>query len=318
MTTNKYKLMKSSVFIRLLAALLISCLLRHCCIAQLASPTNSLSDALLDVTEHRLKTYGPDFEIAQFLSVEREGAWERRETIFDLSSRHLDDTNATKVASAINVLGRLRDARLHDGPVGNQNPEEVKFVAKLDSVILAHFSHFKSLHNDDLYGFLSQYLGTVESVESSRQLKEIAKTAKNNEQALICLAWHRNPADMDFLLPFMLADSPTARSLPYHFRNSYGKAAVPYLRRTISEAKSATTRLEAAFELVHLRVPAGFQYLQDMAMQNSRPEGKAATQLERIRSFATDYLGLPHDAVKEEVVAAFIAKRQMELKNVEQ
>lgn len=295
-------------------ALLVSCFLPFCGLAQLPVVTNSLTDELFVVVEHRLKIYGPDFEIAQFLSVEREGAWKRRDIIFGLSSCHLDDTNATKVAGAINVLGRLRDARQHDGPVPIVPiPEEVIFVSKLDSVVLEHFSHFKTLHNDDLYRFLSQYLGTVDSAESSRQLKEIAKMTKSNEQTLICLAWHRNPADMDFLLPYMLADSPAARSLPYHFRNSYGQAAIPYLRRAISEAKSAATRLEAAFELVHLRVPAGFQYLQDVAIQNPRPEGKSATQLERIRSFAMDYLSLPHDAVKPEVIAAFIAKKQMKL-----
>ena len=241
--------MKPFISIRLLVTLLASGFFSDCCIAQLPSATNSLSDELLDVTEYRLKIYGPDFEITQFLSVEREGAWKRRDTIFDLSFRHLDDTNATMVAGAISVLGRLRDARLHDGPVGNQNLEEAKFVAKLDSVVLGHFSYFKSLHNDDLYRFLSQYLGTVDSEESSRQLKEIAGSTKNNEQSLICLAWHRNPADMDFLLPFMLADTPAAPSLPYHFRNSYGQAAIPYLRRAISEAKSQKTREEAQKEL---------------------------------------------------------------------
>ena len=244
--------MKTLISIRLLATLLAIGIFSDCCIAQLPRATNSLSDELLDVTEHRLKTYGPDYEIAQFLSVEREGAWKRRDTLYDLSFRHLDDTNAVLVAGAINVLGRLRDARLQDGSVRNNKPEEEQFVFKLDSVVLGHFSYFKSLHNDDLYRFLSQYLGTVDSQESSRQLKEIAGFTKNNEQSLICLTWHRNPADMDFLLPFMLADTQAAPSLPYHFRNSYEQAAIPYLRRAISEAKSQKTREEARKELKNI------------------------------------------------------------------
>jgi hypothetical protein len=201
------------------------------------------------------------------------------------------------------------------GVVGLTTFEEANadFFAKLDAVVLGRFSRFKSLHNDAVYKSLSLYLGCSHSAEARRQLKEIAKTAKDNEQTLICLAWHRNPADMDFLLPFMLADSPAASSLPYHFRNSYGQAAIPYLRRAISEAKLAATRLEAAFELVHLHVPVGYQYLQDVALQNPRPEGKTASQLDRIRSFVTDYLGLPSDVLKKEIIAAFIAKKQMEL-----
>jgi hypothetical protein len=282
-----------------------------CGLAQLPVATNSLSDELLDVTVNRLKTYGPDFEMAQFISMEGDSAWARREVFFTLSRRYLDDTNATKVSGAIDIFYRLRGYQPMEW-IGGPTFEEVNtnFFAKLDGVMLGHFSHFKSLHNDDVYNSLSLYLGCSHSAEARRQLREIANSTKNNEQTLICLAWHRNPADMDFLLPFMLADSPAASSLPYHFRNSYGPAAIPYLRRAISEAKSAAIRLEAAFELVHLRVPAGFQYLQDVALQNSKPDGKTAPQLERIRSFATDYLSLPHDVVKPEVIAAFIAKKQ--------
>jgi len=54
---------------------------------------------------------------------------------------------------------------------------------------------------------------------------------------------------MDSLLPFMLEDSPAARSLPYHFRNSYGDAALPYLRKALTEAKTEATRREAEKEL---------------------------------------------------------------------
>lgn len=296
-------------------ALLVSCFMPLCCLAQLPTATNSLSDAFLDVIEQRLKTSGPDFEMGEFLSgLATKSAWERREVIFALTRGYLDDTNATKVDGAINVLRRLRNTRLHSGPPPIVPvPEEVIFVSKLDSVVLAHFSYFKSLHNDDVYKRLSLYLGGTDSEEANRQLKEIANSAIDNEQALICLASPHYPANMDFLLPFMLASSPGDHILPYCFGKSYGQAAIPYLRRAISEAKSATTRLEAACQLVQLRVPAGFQYLQDIALQNPKPEGRSGTQLERIRDFAMDYLSLPDDAVKPEVIAAFIAEKQTEL-----
>ncbi len=54
---------------------------------------------------------------------------------------------------------------------------------------------------------------------------------------------------MDSLLPFMLEDSRAARSLPYHFRNAYGVAALPYLEKAVAEAKSEATRREAKKEL---------------------------------------------------------------------
>jgi len=244
--------MKPFVSIRLLATLLASGFFSDCCIAQLPSATNSLSDELLDVTVHRLKTFGPDHEIAQFISTEPD-AWARRDVFFSLIRSHLDGTNAALVSGALDVLYRLRGYQPMEW-IGGPTFEEVNtnFFAGLDAAVLGHLSHFKSLHNDDVYKFLSEYLGVTHAAEARQQLKEIANATKNNEQTLICLAWHRNPADMDFLLPFMLADTPAAPSLPYHFRNSYGQAAIPYLRRAISEANSQKTREEAQKELKNI------------------------------------------------------------------
>ena len=233
----------------------MSCFLPLCGLAELSVATNSFTDELLDVTEHRLKTYGPDFEMAQFISMERDDAWARREVFFTLTRGYLDDTNATKVSGAIDIFYRLRVYHPMQEVVGLTTFEEVNadFFAKLDAAVLGHFSYFKSLHNDAVYKSLSLYLGCSHSPEARRQLREIANSTKNNEQALICLAWHHNPADMDFLLPFMLADLPAASSLPYHFRNSYGQAAIPYLRRAVSEAKSQSTREQSQKELKFLK-----------------------------------------------------------------
>ncbi len=295
--------------IRSMAALLASCFLPLCCLAQLPSATKSLWDELLDVTEKRLKTTGPDYEIAQFISMARESAWARRETFFTLSRGYLDDSDTAKVSAAIEVLYRLRGFHPRQW-IGGPTFEQVHadFFAKLDAVVFGHFSHFKSLHNDDVYKSLSLYLGTTHSAQARRQLREIAETTKNNEQTLICLSWHRDAADMDFLLPYMLADSPASRSLPYHFRNGYGQAASPYLRRALSEAKSQVTRLEAAFELVYLHIPEGFMYLEDVALKDPEPQGKSARPLERIKQFVADYLasyvGVRKDASLKEDIAA--------------
>ncbi len=96
--------------------------------------------------------------------------------------------------------------------------------------------------------------------------------------------------------------------MPYHFRNSYRQPASPYLRRALSEAKSQVTRLEAAFELVHLRIPEGFLYLEDVALKDPEPQGKSARPLERIIQFVADYLascvGVRKDASLKEDIAA--------------
>jgi hypothetical protein len=105
------------------------------------------------------------------------------------------------------------------------------------------------------------------------------------EQALICLAWHRDLADMKTLLPFML-DSGAARSLPYHFRSSYGKAAIPALLKAMKEAEGESVREKAALQLVHSGVGEGFDYLRDAVLNNPK-------SLDRIRQWALDYLYLP-------------------------
>jgi hypothetical protein len=214
--------------------------------------SQSLWDELLDTTEHRLKTKGPDRDIAQFLAT-TPAMWERREAFFALSRDYIDGSDAAKVSGALEILYRLRGYRPMEW-IGGPSFEEANadFFHKIDRVVFEHFPHFKSLQNDDVYNSLSLYLGTASSAEARRQLKEIAEATTHNEQTLICLAWQRNPEDMEFLLPFMLADTGISRSLPYHFRNSYGPAAIPYLRRAASEAKSKATREQAREELKHL------------------------------------------------------------------
>ena len=104
--------MNNYIPIRSLAALVASCFLPLCCLAQSPSATKSLWDEFLDVTEKRLKTTGPDYEIAQFISMARESAWARRETFFTLSRSYLDDPNGAKVSAAIEVY--LEDVALKD------------------------------------------------------------------------------------------------------------------------------------------------------------------------------------------------------------
>lgn len=94
----------------------------------------------------------------------------------------------------------------------------------------------------------------------------------------------------------MLRESQAVWNLPYHFRNSYGRAALPYLKRALEEAKSAVIRQRIAYELVHLRIPEGFHYLQQVALADREPEEQTRPRpLEGIRQFAIDYLSLPRD-----------------------
>jgi len=176
--------------------------------------------------------------------------------------------------------------------------------------------HLHSLKSDKVYHRLALYLGSSRTAEAKRHLLKIVESpvAKDSkEQALICLTFHRDPKDMEALFPYMLEDPSAARSLPYHFRHSYGAASIPYLKRALSESKSESARLESAFELVHLRIPDGFEYMRKTVLQDPEPEGKRSQHLGSIKQFARDYLELPADASASEDIAAHIKNKQTEL-----
>jgi len=113
----------------------------------------------------------------------------------------------------------------------------------------ARFDHVHRLNDGKVFHELALYLGVAPSKEAKRELLRLARETPAEEQALICLAWHRDPEDMNDLLPFMLEDSPAARALPYHFRNSYGPVALPFLKQAMKEAKNKFTREQAEKEL---------------------------------------------------------------------
>lgn len=269
-------------------------------------------DKLIDVTIQHIKMNGPDSDVAQFISMAGHSAWARRDEFADLVIPHLKSKKADNVAGAIEVLYRLR----HYHPMsyhGDFAADNAQFFKKLDEAVYPHFDYFHSLNNREIFHQLALYLGVSPSKEAKRELLRIAKDTPEKEQALICLAWHRDPKDMESLLPFMLEDSQASRALPYHFRNSYGQQSIPYLKKAISESKSASARLEAAFELVHLRIPEGFRYLVTTALQDPEPDAKHTRHLDRIKQFAIDYLELPRSTSSKEAIVAHIEKKQGEL-----
>jgi hypothetical protein len=285
-----------------------------------AAEDKTLPDKLVDVTVAHIKGHGPDEDTAQFIATERVASWERREEIAGATIPYLKSKESAKVAGALAVLYRLRaygpmqDLIGAGGSAWEQKYKPGPFWAKLDQHVMASCEHVHSLGDPKAFHNLALYLGVSTSPESGRELLKIASETPEKEQALICLAWHRDPKDMDSLLPFMLKEAGAAWNLPYHFRNSYGQAAFPYLKRSLEEAQSPLIRLRTAYELVHMHVPEGFHYLQQVALANPEPEDRTWSRpLEDIRQFAIDYLNLPRDSVAPAAIAAHIAKKEQEL-----
>jgi len=215
------------------------------------------------ILEH-IKTTGPDEDSAHLISGLRFVSWERREEFAEATLPYLRDKDPEKVSGAIAVLYRLRNYRpMSDmgsdgGPTAwEQKYKPAPFWAKLDKNVYANLKHFHAIGNDNVFRNLALYLGSSPSKQGKQELIRIAKKTSAKEtsakdQALICLTWHRDPKDMKTLLPFMLENTQASRSLPYQFRVRYGKAAIPYLKKAITEAKSEKTRHAAKKELKRL------------------------------------------------------------------
>jgi len=205
---------------------------------------------LLDATERHIELQGPDSDTARFISLAGEVAWEDREHLLKLTERYLDSDNPGSVAGAIEVLYRLHGYHpLQRIGASTFEEKNADYFSVLDKAILDHVPHAIALNNDDVFRTLALYLGTSKARGAHEALLKIVALAGDNEQVAICLAWHRDPSDMEVLLPLMLRDTPVAASLPYHFRNAYGRAALPYLRRAQSEARGRFTREHATEEL---------------------------------------------------------------------
>ena len=63
------------------------------------------------------------------------------------------------------------------------------------------------------------------------------------------------------------------------------------------------SQLAAAFELVHLRVSAGFRFLEARTKQDPGD----------IRQFAIDYLAMPRTLSSKEEIIAYLVKKETEL-----
>src|ERR1039458_7881971 len=167
--------------------LLLFCILGMATTVSSFSADTSLWDELLNVVVTHIKRDGPDADAAQFISMAHDHAWARRTETVKLVAPFLSDKSPDKVAGAIEVLYRFRGYRPMEY-IGDFASDNAAFFADLDKQV---------------YPALPLYLGMSRTPQAKRELLEIARgpfPAGAKEQALICLAWHRDPSDMDTLL----------------------------------------------------------------------------------------------------------------------
>ena len=266
---------------------------------------------VVNLTLSEISETGPSAEIASFISRSMDLFWPKRQELFKATEPYIDPLDTSKTNAALDILYRLRGFHPMGGLGYNEQAwekEQSGFFSDLDTIVYAKLDRLLLTKDDPLLRNLALYLGVSPSPASKAALLQLARNSRVAEQALICLGWHKNEIDMDDLLPFMLQGGGEAESLPYVFRHSYGAAAVPYLRKAVAKANSPFTRLQAAFQLVHLSDKTGVEYLLEAVLhRGTLPNGTA--QAGEIRQFATDYMGFPKDTANMEDVVKFLESK---------
>ena len=254
------------------------------------------ADKMADMTLSEISKNGPNAETASFVSRSMDVFWPRRNELLRATAPFVESQETATVAAALDILYRLRSFQPMQGLGYDQKKWETDNRALFDQVdasVLPRLDRLLAFRDGTLLRTLALYLGVSLSPASKAALLQIAKDPSASGQALICLAWHRDPKDLDSLLLFLLEGGSEAASLPYHLRNSYGAAAVPYLLRALVDAHSPLVRLQTAFELVMLNEKAGVRYLYEAVLRRNEISNKG--QAGEIRQFAIDRLGFPKD-----------------------
>lgn len=263
---------------------------------------------IVNLTLSEISETGPNAEIASFISHSMDLFWPKRYELLKSTEPYIDSSDTSKTSAALDTLYRLRGFHPMGGFGFNEEAwekEQAGFFSDLDAVVYPKLNRLLLTKDDSLLRNLALYLGVSGSPASKAALLQLAKNPAVVEQALICLGWHKDPKDMDDLLPFMLEASREASSLPYVFRNSYGAVALPYLRKAVTQASSPFARLQAAFQLIHLKDEAGVKYLFEAVLHREElPNGMA--QAGEIRQFAMDYMGFPRASVTMEDLLSFL------------
>jgi hypothetical protein len=143
--------------------------------------------------------------------------WPKRYELLKSTGPYIDSPDTSKTSAALDILYRLRGFHPMTGLGFNEETwekEQAGFFSDLDAVVYPKLNRLLLTKDDSLLRNLALYSGVSVSPISKAALLQLAKNPAVVEQALICLGWHKDPKDMDDLLPFMLEGGSEASSLP--------------------------------------------------------------------------------------------------------
>jgi len=151
-------------------------------------------------------------------------------------------------------------------------------------------------------------LGQIHTQRAHNVLWELADQRQTGmEQALIAIAWHKDPKDLPRMAAYLIAEPAVGQSesaltgVPYSMRNSLGDAALPWLRNVLEKGQVASVRVHCAQELMRANDPAGFAFSAD-AFEHDR------AWKSQIRSMVNDQFPETRN-ISEDELTKFLSER---------
>lgn len=174
-------------------------------------------------------------------------------------------SSPAQVAAALHTLYILRDPYYG-------LPADI--LARITNQMQASVDLVVAQKNQQAAQWMSQALSTMKSEKAHQSLWKLVDARVATEQALICITWLRDPADLTRLVAIVRQKDPSDppgydshAAVVSALRSEYGDRARPYLREILASSKETWVLTSAAQALVELDDRAGWQFFLGVVRQ---------------------------------------------------
>lgn len=150
----------------------------------------------------------------------------------------------------------------------------------IEDAVWAAVPHIRTFKEREALWPLVLFLGQLKTDRAGDLLWQLADVPSVREQALGCICWAKNLADLPKLGPMLASGDKSAYPLAYELRSSFGDAAIPYILEGIRKGGVPSVVESCVRELVQANSVEGFRLFKD-ALENDRPYKQTVIKLLR-------------------------------------
>lgn len=216
---------------------------------------------------------GPTEPLAYYLSWRRQLFQPIGKQLVDSIIPYLESNSAGTAGAAVHAL-------LFMMPPSYQWDGQPAVPDAMVKAVWAAAPHIRKFKEREALWPLVLFMGQLKTQRAREFLWQMADVPSVREQALICLCYPRNVADLPKLGKLLVASTG---SLAYGLRNAYSEAAIPYLLEGTKNGRSRTVVESSVRELVRSASLEGWQLCKD-ALENNRPYKWAVVNVLRSES----------------------------------